>query len=1207
MSWFGHAFSAAALDRADPEGIVKRKITGIRNSAGRGSRRAAPWLRGASAAACVLSAFGLLAQQPAEPVNINPIDGQAYYLVNQLSGLQADLDAGSTAAGSSILIQDRSFTSLTQRWAMTALPGNEWAISNLSSGLCLDTASSGGVTTTVQNPCSPGTATLQWSFTAVSNGYVTLLNQSTGLVLDVQSGSSTAGAALVQTSLSGTPAQSQQWLLRPVFFRGIDNALLEKQEALRVAGNIPWWQDAGQTGDVLQILKNHGVNMVRLRPTSEPPYTTYTSSSCTGNGCYAETDSDDIDLAQRAKKLGMSVELTLFFDGGSSDSIPGDWSSDTLTQAETDVYDYVKSEVEAYRSAGAMPDMVTIGNEVDTGFFGSLASPSGSNFGPFAALQKQAMQAILDASSDTSLGAPLPPPIRCIHITPAWDLTSFFDLVNSNNIPYDAMCQSYYPFYHGPLTAAQAAASNPSNQPVEETALTNAANNIGKPIFIIETGEHYENGFDANDPWYPVTMAGQRQFLIDLDVAMKNLPSHLGMGIEYWDPAGVNIPNPAGSGYVNGDGDTNGIFTWNGLTIFDNADTSGSTQITAPNYSAVLPATDALGGKLDPTLSYKLVNLATGQVLGTASLPGASGTVLGTDTDTGAESLAQQWTITSNDDGFFQIANRNVVSGASAQVLDNNGSGSAGAPIVVDAASTADAGQEWNIVTAGNGTWTIANKSSSMVLTASSGAIQQQQPSATNADWITPASASQQWKIVPVNITAAATPSGLAFAAATPSTLTYGAALGTVDVSAVDSSGSLVLASGESVTLAVTGPGGYDQTQTATTANGVAAFDLSTMVLPATGAYTLTASASGVSSATANLTVTPAQLTVTANDASRTYGEANPAFTYNVTGFVNGDTSAVVTGAPVISSAATPTSAPGAYAISTAAGTLAAANYTFTFLNGTLTVTTAATSTGLTSNMATVNPGQSVTLTATVNSPSGATPAGNVTFVAGSTTLGSTGLTAGLASISATLPPGVNSIVAQYGGNTDFSASTSAAVTVTEPDFALAASESSVTLSSSSSASVNLTLTPTGGYTGTIALTCNSTLSNVSCSFNPATYTANGSNTALTGSVTLTASSASAMARPFFAPGHPSLLEAAALFFPGLLLFGIRPRRGSRARRGQSLLLLVLLLAGTLTLSACGSGSSGGGSQAQTGTVTLQASGSSGSVSQSLVLNVTVQ
>jgi arabinogalactan endo-1,4-beta-galactosidase len=701
------------------------------------------------------------AQQPAEPVDISPINGEVYYLINQLSGLQADLNNGSTTAGAALLQQPRSFTSLTQRWALTRLSGNFWAITNLANGLCMDASAGSGSTSTVQNPCAPATATQQWTITATTEGYVTLLNHGTNMLLDVTGSSTAAGAQLDQSTTSTTPTQSQQWLLRPAFFRGIDNALLEKQEEERAAASIPWWQDAGEAQDVLEILKNHGVNMVRIRPTSAPPYNTLTlngtsgiPSTCTGNGCYAETDPVDLDLAKRAKQLGMSIELTLLFDGGSSNSVPNAWSSDSLTQAETDLYNYVKAEVEAYRSAGVMPDMVTVGNEVDTGFLGSLGSPTGSDFGPFAALQEQGMQAILDASSDTSIGPALPPPIRCIHITPAWDLTNFFGYVNSNSIPYDAMCQSYYPFDHGPLTAAQASASNPNNQPVEQTALTNAANTIGKPIFVIEAGEHYEGGFDSNDPWYAATLAGQRQFLIDLNGVTKGLPNNLGMGIEYWDPAGVNIPKSGG--YTNGDGDTDAIYTWNGLTLFDDADTSGSSQSSAPNYSAVLPAVDALGGKLDPTLTYKLINLASGQVLETAAGSGSSGIPLTTAADSGIETPGSQWIITSNGDGFFQIANQNVASGQAAEVLDNSGSTTVGAPIVAMPAISGSASQEWNVVTEGNGTYALVNKLSGFVLAASGSSLEQQAPSSTSADWITPASQAQQWQLVPVHISTAA-------------------------------------------------------------------------------------------------------------------------------------------------------------------------------------------------------------------------------------------------------------------------------------------------------------------------------------------------------------------------------------------------------------------------------------------------------------------
>ena len=90
-----------------------------------------------------------------------------------------------------------------------------------------------------------------------------------------------------------------------------------------------------------------------------------------------------------------------------------------------------------------------------------------------------------------------------------------------------------------------------------------------------------------------------------------------------------------------------------------------------------------------------------------------------------------------------------------------------------------------------------------------------------------------------------------------------------------------------------------------------------------------------------SIVVNAAVLTVTANNASRAYGAANPTFTSSFSGFVNGDTSSVLSGAPSLTTTATLTSAPGSYTITSAAGTLAASNYTFSFINGTLTVTAA--------------------------------------------------------------------------------------------------------------------------------------------------------------------------------------------------------------------------------------------------------------------------
>jgi hypothetical protein len=175
---------------------------------------------------------------------------------------------------------------------------------------------------------------------------------------------------------------------------------------------------------------------------------------------------------------------------------------------------------------------------------------------------------------------------------------------------------------------------------------------------------------------------------------------------------------------------------------------------------------------------------------------------------------------------------------------------------------------------------------------------------------------------------------------------------------------------------------------------------------------------------TVNITVSKAVLTVTATNASRVYGAANPAFTPTYSGFVNGDTSAVLTGSPSLTTTATAASPVGSYTITAAAGTLAAANYSLVFVNGTLTITKATSNLSVSS---TINPstyGQSVTFTLTVaGSGSGVTPTGTVTLTKGGTTLlGSALLSAsGTATYTtSTLPVGVDTLQLNYSGDTNY-------------------------------------------------------------------------------------------------------------------------------------------------------------------------------------------
>ena len=85
------------------------------------------------------------------------------------------------------------------------------------------------------------------------------------------------------------------------------------------------------------------------------------------------------------------------------------------------------------------------------------------------------------------------------------------------------------------------------------------------------------------------------------------------------------------------------------------------------------------------------------------------------------------------------------------------------------------------------------------------------------------------------------------------------------------------------------------------------------------------------------LTVTPAPLTIKANNATRLYCNDNPTFSYTCNGFVNSENNSVLSPAPTLSTTATQSSDTGTYEIKVEGAS--SPNYSISYQNGTLTVT----------------------------------------------------------------------------------------------------------------------------------------------------------------------------------------------------------------------------------------------------------------------------
>ena len=123
---------------------------------------------------------------------------------------------------------------------------------------------------------------------------------------------------------------------------------------------------------------------------------------------------------------------------------------------------------------------------------------------------------------------------------------------------------------------------------------------------------------------------------------------------------------------------------------------------------------------------------------------------------------------------------------------------------------------------------------------------------------------------------------------------------------------------------------------------GIAKIENGKIVPLKAGSTTLTLSQKAsknytAASKTIKITVNKAQLTVTADNATRPYGSANPTFTLSYTGFVNGETEAALAVKPTATCNATSTSPAGTYDITAAGGK--SDNYSFSYKKGTLTIT----------------------------------------------------------------------------------------------------------------------------------------------------------------------------------------------------------------------------------------------------------------------------
>jgi beta-galactosidase len=246
---------------------------------------------------------------------------------------------------------------------------------------------------------------------------------------DIYTVRASSGANVVAGAADALPARPIDKML------GADISFLPELEARGIH-----FSDKGIQKDALQILKDHGLNYIRLRIFNEPARD---SGYSPGKGfCdLAHT----LQMAKRVRAAGMKLLLDFHYSDYWADPgkqfKPFAWKGLPFNLLQDSVYAYTVAVMKALQEQGTPPDMVQVGNEINHGMIwpeGSISSPDS-----LAALVDAGVRGVKAVDA----GCPV-----MLHIALGGqnDESHFFlDNMLQRGVNFDVIGLSYYPKWHG--------------------------------------------------------------------------------------------------------------------------------------------------------------------------------------------------------------------------------------------------------------------------------------------------------------------------------------------------------------------------------------------------------------------------------------------------------------------------------------------------------------------------------------------------------------------------------------------------------------------------------------------------------------------------------------------------------------------------------------------------------------------------------------
>lgn len=221
-------------------------------------------------------------------------------------------------------------------------------------------------------------------------------------------------------------------LARP-YIVGVDVSWVLEDESLGAK-----YYDNGKQQDLFDILQNHGINFIRVRTfvNSCIGYAKESYSGANSNVCWCDLE-HTIALAKRIKAHNMGF----FLDFHMSDTwasighqdVPASWAGKSNAEMGKLAYNHVKTTMDALMKAGLRPDMVQVGNEINS----KVAGVSISKTADFANIINSGVKAVRETDPSIKIVMQHGQP------RPEKGFADWYNKIHAN-IDYDAICGSTY-------------------------------------------------------------------------------------------------------------------------------------------------------------------------------------------------------------------------------------------------------------------------------------------------------------------------------------------------------------------------------------------------------------------------------------------------------------------------------------------------------------------------------------------------------------------------------------------------------------------------------------------------------------------------------------------------------------------------------------------------------------------------------------------